>query len=264
MATAWVVHFPMLSSLMPTSRYAFCSNCSWSFWYSNVKGVRGFDANVALKGLIQTATQRQRNAGRDHIEDWLKYGFALISQQLINLFTDIAYIVMFLLVPALLEPSWHLNTHITVQNQFNVLSGWISNVFLDWAIANMAKALGNPISSLFYNRSQNYRVWYPLSQRWHGPPLMEEQNVWNSDEKFFCPKLRNESTGEVTWNCPPWYNYLNPLDPRYEEGNAWHWRCASFLPHRLTTYNCFAGGLSHTIPRAWSVFLAVSPILWNS
>jgi hypothetical protein len=48
--------------------------------------------------------------------------------------------------------------------------------------------------------------------------------VWNAEELFFCPKSRDPSSGAVAWACPPWYDYLNPFDNRYEEGDAWHWR----------------------------------------
>jgi len=48
------------------------------------------------------------------------------------------------------------------------------------------------------------------------------KNVWNDEKKFFCAK---DSNG--TWDCPK--TWLDVWDPRYVEGDAWHWRW--FVPH---------------------------------
>jgi len=71
-------------------------------------------------------------------------------------------------------------------------------------------------------------------------------------EQFMCPKLRDPSTGAVTWNCPPWYDYLNPFDIRYEEGDAWHWRW--FTPHDPQGLISLFGSVSNFVEQLTKFF----------
>jgi hypothetical protein len=175
-----------------------------------------------MKALIQSATQPQRNAGRENIEEWLQYGYVAQWKH-----TDPLQSSSLICVIALHRYVSYASNHkaaiLTLEYAFDGTHGCCDVrhrqtpathsriacvAYLDWAVANMAAALNNSAAAqLFYNRSKNY------------------QNVWNADEQFFCPKSRDSTAnGAVTWACPPWYDYLNPFDTRYEEGDAWHWR----------------------------------------
>jgi len=69
-----------------------------------------------------------------------------------------------------------------------------------WALSNMAQALGfKDDYNLYYSQSKGY------------------QNIWNKDEKIFCPK-----TIAGQFDCPP--TWTNIFDERYVEGDAWHYR----------------------------------------
>lgn len=164
-----------------------------------LKGVRGFDVDQAMKALIQSATQPQRYAGRENIDEWLKYGYVSYASN-------------------------HKAAILTLEYAFD-----------DWAVGNMAAALNNSAAAeLFYNRSKNYR------------------NVWNAEKQFFCPKSRDPSSGAVAWACPPWYDYLNPFDTRYEEGDAWHWRW--FVPHDPTGLIALFGGVDKFVEQLMEFF----------
>jgi putative alpha-1,2-mannosidase len=89
--------------------------------------------------------------------------------------------------------------------KFKVLTASVEYSYDDWAVGNLAGALGfEADKEMFLNRSKNYK------------------NVWNNDVQFFCPK-----TTDGAWNCPDLYTYV--FDGRYIEGDAWHWRW--FAPH---------------------------------
>jgi len=72
----------------------------------------------------------------------------------------------------------------------------------DWALSNLAAKIGqSQLANLFHNRSMNYK------------------NVWNPTTKFFCPR-----SSDMSWHCPPFYEYNYPFDNRYVEGDAWQYR----------------------------------------
>ncbi|KAH3743396.1 alpha1,2-mannosidase subfamily protein [Pelomyxa schiedti] len=73
----------------------------------------------------------------------------------------------------------------------------------DWALGSFAADIGEAEdATTFTNRSKNYK------------------NVWNPETMFFCPKSTNG-----IWDCPKYdWQYLDPADSRYVEGDAWHYR----------------------------------------
>jgi len=76
----------------------------------------------------------------------------------------------------------------------------LSYAFDDWAISNIAKALGEQsIAEEFTHRSKYYK------------------NVWSNG--FFCPRTVNN-----TFDCPNAITALDFFDKRYVEGDAWHYR----------------------------------------
>eukprot|EP01113_Clastostelium_recurvatum_P026084 TRINITY_DN3130_c0_g1_i1.p1 TRINITY_DN3130_c0_g1~~TRINITY_DN3130_c0_g1_i1.p1 ORF type:complete len:774 (-),score=142.72 TRINITY_DN3130_c0_g1_i1:74-2395(-) len=133
------------------------------------KGIVDFDHNLAYKGMVQGATTQQQYASRDDIVDWLHLGY------------------------------------VPYEASKRGASETLEYAYDDWAIGNLANALGNKQdAATFWNRSQNYK------------------NVWNEEKKLFCPKDRNGK-----WECP--LIWIDVFDPRYVEGDAWQWRW--FVPH---------------------------------
>jgi len=122
--------------------------------------------------MYQGSTQDQKYDSRDDFADWINLGYIASDKVSVSCSKTLEY------------------------------------AYDDWALANLALALGNKADyQIFLNRSMNYK------------------NVWNDDEKLFCPR---SSTNK--WDCP--WLWTDVFDSRYVEGDAWHWRW--FVPHDIS------------------------------
>jgi len=80
-------------------------------------------------------------------------------------------------------------------------ASWTLDLSYDsWAASTLAKALGN---------EADYNLFFNASHSW--------KQIFHPEYKFFCPKT---TTGE--WQCPDLW--IDVFDPRYVEGDAWHYR----------------------------------------
>jgi len=90
------------------------------------KGITNFDIQTAFKGMLQSATQTQKHAGRDDIEDWIKRGYIIYDND-------------------------NTSTSKTLEYSYD-----------DWAVGRVAGYLNHSdIETLLLNRSKNYKnVWH--------------------------------------------------------------------------------------------------------
>jgi len=86
-----------------------------------------------------------------------------------------------------------------------------------WSLSTFAKEIGELADAATFAAQSTYF-----------------QNVWNTEEKFFCPKRTNGS-----WDCPE--IYIDIFDSRYVEGDAWHYRFYVPPGHVPTLIELFGG-----------------------
>jgi predicted alpha-1,2-mannosidase len=107
----------------------------------------------------------------------------------------------------------------------------------DWAIANIAKELGlTEDEVLFRNRSMNYK------------------NHYDKGEKYCCSREK-----DGTFDCP--YVKTNIFDPRYIEGDAWHYRF--YAPHDPEGLINVIGGKDAFIKELDTFFTKAHDFPWN-
>ncbi len=158
-----------------------------------VKGISGFDYNKALDASITTA----KNGWYDGLDDYMRIGYV---------------------------PDERTGSSVSVTLEY---------AFDDWAIAQMAKKLGNTnVYDSFIKRSENYL------------------NVWDPNSGFMRPR---KADGNFREN----FDVLSTHGQGFIEGNAWNY--SLYVPHDPLTLISLSGGRKRFVQHLDSLFTMYLP-----
>jgi len=200
MANSYITQYEQ-SGWMPTFPVLFGDHACMNGFHSTVmllddyrKGLRDFDANKALEGMLKNANEATMLPWRNGPKTMLE-----------NTYYTKGYF------PALRKGEPETVTEVDQRERRQAVAVTLGASYDDWALGQMAQDLGKEdIANMFAKRGKNYK------------------NLWNAGYKMFIPK-----DGNGNWiNIDPKFDGGSGGRDYYDENNGWtyQWQVQEDIP----------------------------------